>query len=81
MNGVSVSPGQNLQNAPTWQVENTARKRAFLAFFWHSSYYTKKIDSLKLTQAATIESDYTLTVVRRTPTIYFITSFNQPYKH
>jgi len=34
MNGVSVSPGQNLQNAPTWQVENTARRRPFSANFW-----------------------------------------------
>jgi len=25
MNGVSVYPGQKSQNAPTWQVENTAR--------------------------------------------------------
>jgi len=29
MNGVSVSPGQKSQNAPTWQVENTARRRLF----------------------------------------------------
>jgi len=27
MNGVSVSPGQNLQNAPTWQVEIYGKKR------------------------------------------------------
>jgi len=29
MNGVSVSPAQKSQNAPTWQVENTASDRPF----------------------------------------------------
>jgi len=33
MNGVSVSPGQKSQNAPTWQVENTARRRPISAIF------------------------------------------------
>jgi len=33
MNGVSVCLAPKTQNAPTWQVENTARKRAFFSVF------------------------------------------------
>jgi len=50
MNGVSVSPGQNLQNAPTWQVENTARKRAIFANFNHPTPPdTKSFNATRLT--------------------------------
>jgi len=33
MNGVSVSPGQILQNAPTWQVEKQAGRGVFFSYF------------------------------------------------
>jgi len=33
MNGISVYPGPKTQNAPTWQVENTAREEAIFCNF------------------------------------------------
>jgi len=33
MNGISVSRSPKTQNAPTWQVENTTRRRLFLRYF------------------------------------------------
>jgi len=38
MNGISVSPGQKTQNAPTWQVEKQARRRPFSAYFEQQSH-------------------------------------------
>jgi len=35
MNGIPVSQSQKTQNAPTWQVENTARERLFFCIFSH----------------------------------------------
>jgi len=42
MNGVSVYPGQILQNAPTWQVEKQAGGSVFLGYFrsFHNSQTT-----------------------------------------
>jgi len=37
LNGIPVCQTQKTQNAPTWQVENTARRRPILRIFWSFS--------------------------------------------